>query len=162
MLPAHLMNGKPTGPQVQKFFDHIKGTTAGDIITHETIEALFGVVRGTTRYRTLVSTAKRRVFRELLLALRAVPGIGYEHPEGYTQLRQSVSGMRSGVKKLARSVQVAAVITDERLPEASQRSARDFIVNKARYLAAMAKVEKKSIELAIGRPEVLPSLKGPE
>ena len=153
-----VMNGKPTSMQVQKLFDHVKQSKAGDIITHEIIEAMFGETRSATRYRTLISTAKRRIFRELGILLRAVPGVGYEHPDGYTQLRQSVSGLRSGTKKIARSVLWAAVVSDDRLPEPKHQAVRDFIVNKARYLAELAKSEKKTIELAIGRPEVLPSL----
>ncbi len=157
---TNVMNGKPTGPQVQKLFDHVKQTTPNDIIKHETIELLFGEKRGTHRYRTLISTSKRRILRELHLDLRAVPGVGYEHPEGWTQIRQGVARIRTGTKSIVRGVQVAAVVSDERLPEPKHRAARDFIVNKARYLAEIAKTEKKSVELAVGRPEVLPSLNG--
>ncbi len=155
-----VMNGKPTGPQVQKLFDHVKQTKAGDTITHETIETMFGETRKTSRYRTLIGAAKRRILRELHIDLRAVPSVGYEHPEGWTQVGQGIARVRRGTKSIVRGVQVTAIVSDERLPEPKHRAARDFIVSKARYLAELAKAEKKTIELAIGRPEVLPSLSG--
>ncbi len=153
-----VMNGKPTGPQVQKLLDHVKLTKAGDIITYETIESLWGEARKSTRFRTLIGTAKRRILRELGLDLHAVAGVGYEHPAGWTQIRQGVARVRRGTKSIVRGVQVSAVVSDDRLPEPKHRAARDFIVSKARYLAEVAKAEKKSIQLVIGRPEVLPSL----
>ncbi len=157
-----ILNGKPTGPQADKLFEHVKQTRPGDIITHETIERLFGVTRADdqARYRTLISVAKRRIFREQSIALRPVPGVGYEHPEGWAQMGQCVAGIRCGAKKMYRSVKIGAVVSDERLPKQAHRNARDYIVTRARYVAELAKSEKKSLELAIGRPEVLPSLGG--
>jgi len=152
-----VLNGKPTRPKVDKLMQLIADRHEGDIITHEEIAAIVGENR-TNHYRAVVQAWRKRYFREHHIELQSEIGIGYRISTGYEQLRSSVRHMRNGTKKIAKGMQVAAVIADERLSDPNHRAARDYIVQQVAVLKNIAKSQRANAELVVGKPEIAPQM----
>lgn len=155
-----VMQGQPTGRLTDTIIERIKGMKAGEMLTHDWLEPVIGAKRNTNRYRTVIQAVKRRALRQLNLALKSVPGVGYIYPTGFEQVGVAAAGFRRGARTIARSCKVAVVVSDERLPDANHRRARDHIVGQISYLDALARSHRKTIELTIGKPETAPRLTG--
>lgn len=151
-----IMNGRPRGPQVEKIVARVRAMAEGELLTHDELQALVGETARSSRYRSVVAAAKRRCLDELGAALVAEMGTGYRKAKGYDQLRHGVGTVRRGVRAIGRGVKVAAVVADDRLPDARLRDARDHIVRQATMLRLAAQQAGRELALAVGTPERIP------
>ncbi len=150
-----IMQGRPTAREVQAIVALFETKRAGDLLPHEVLETLARAEPGSARYRTVIGAARRRILREHGVELMTVRGLGYKVPTGDEQLRQSAGHLRRGVKRIGYGARVADAIADHRL-DTQGRARRDHIVQRIAYLAAMGKVERKELEMELGKTETLP------
>lgn len=151
-----VLNGRPTKPLVDRILGRVKGMNEGDVLPHTDIEAMVGEARGSCRYWTVVDAAKRRSLNELGVDLESVPGVGYRKVSGFDQVKNGVGKIGRGVRAIGRGVKVVAVVSDERLPDARHRDARDHVVRQATLLRQMAQQSGRQLSSAVVNPERLP------
>ncbi len=151
-----VLNGKPTRNQVEKLFARVKAMKDGEQLSHLEIETVIGEKRGTFRYSTILNTGRRRILNELGCVLISERGVGYRRANGFEQVRFGVGSISAGVRKIAKGVQYAAAVSDDRLPDGQHRKMRDHVVERATYLAQLAKVNRKELSLTVGKPELMP------
>lgn len=151
-----VLNGKPTKPFVDKIMDRVRLMKAGDVLSHIELEVVVGEDRKSDRYRSVIGAVKRVLLRELSIDLLSVRGTGYQIPTGFEQVRSGVGRVRSGCRRIARGVKVVAVVDDKRLASQAERSARDHVLMTARHLQAISASQKKTLDVTIGKPGMLP------
>lgn len=156
MALATLINGRPTRAQADKVFERVKSMADGDTISHGDVEAVMGEKKGTFRYATVLTAARKRIQRELGVHLAAERGVGYRRCTGIEQIRHGVGSIGRGVRNIHKGVTMTAAVTDDRLPDGTHRKQRDFIVQQAQTLAEVARHQKKTMSLTLGKPELLP------
>ena len=152
-----ILNGRPTGPQANTIFDHIKTMREGQVVSHQSLAKLINEPYGSNRYRSVLGAAFRRVHRELGVQMISERGEGYRYPQGFEQVRHGVGTIAKGVKRIVRGGKVVASVSDDRLPDAHQRAARNHVIQTVGHLAALARSERKTMELTIGKPDILPA-----
>lgn len=157
-----VMNGRPTEPETDKILDWVRGHKEGDVLTHQQLETMLRLGRMESRYRTILTAAKRRVLRLLGIWLKAVPGVGYEYLPGGKQVAENTAYQKRGVRQFAQGLKIAASVTDERLPDQKHRLARDHMVDQMKYLVALAKTHRKEAELIVGTPDSATSMALPK
>ena len=153
-------SGIPRGNQAEKLIAMFveSGGHAGTIFKHDDLAALIGVPHASTRYRSILTLARRLFLERYGIKFAAIPSVGLRIPTGDEQLKTSVNEVRIGFRKVRRAVDTASRIDDKRLlPEGRVR--RNKIACEATGLVATMRTTHRL--LAATLPDPLPQRPAP-
>lgn len=153
-----VLDGIPTGPDVDKLWPRFSSLPEGGEVTKQEVAQLLSMSldKDATRINTVMGALRRRFFRERHIALATVRGVGWKHPTGREQLGMGVSKLRSGVRQIGRGVRVTAAVNNERLPDKIDQGKRDHLVMQFKLMHELGKTTRRNCELRLGKPEVNP------
>ncbi len=151
--------GIPTGQDVEKVLGLWRKMKAGDVSKHEDIQAVLGVHPRTARYRTVVSSARRKFNEETGgVFMLSVSGVGYQFPTGKDQIKDGQGDFRRIGKRASKATAKIANVADDRLQD-QDKVVRDFLVQSAQAVVRFVKAETKKIAMAI-LPTQVPLITG--
>lgn len=139
--------GIPTENEVNQLMDTFGVPTMGTVITYSQIEGVVGVEQGTSRFRTIASAWRRRLYREFNLILKAVTGEGFKVLDNSGRVDFSTSVYKHGIRRVVRASDIAAK-TDRSSLSPEEKRVCDHIQNNGasiRLAAATAARELKFV-----------------
>ena len=142
-----LISGRPTGPEVEKLMKAWPKLKQNDKITYEEIEAVIGYERKESRFRCVVDSWRRRLYREYNLILDSVHAVGYEVLDGAGRVDKASRVMKAGIRRVRRAGNVA-IQTDKATLSAADISACDHIIRASAAIVATQKEEARRLRLS--------------
>lgn len=150
MSIATILHGKSTEPEAARVVELVEGVQEGDVIRHERFAEVMDTSYGTSRYRTIINAARKRLLKAGQ-ALVPSHGVGYVKADGHGQMHFGVSYIGSAVKRVLVGHRIVESIEEGRLNESDIR-AREFIVKRGLILSHLCQAERKSITTALTAP----------
>lgn len=135
--------GIPTSVDTRRLDEQFAGLMDGDEITHDEIEVVIGVRRGSSRYRTVTDAWRRSLLREKNIELAAVSGVGFRCLPPAERISASVRGVQSGMRKQLRSITRSAMVRTE---DEGLRRKQDLLQRYGAVLRAEASKTMQEIE----------------
>jgi hypothetical protein len=116
----------------------------GDTITKEEISGVIQEPAGGSRWRTVVSAWRRKLYRESNILLVAVPTVGYEVAPPMRRVDHGCSKWKHSMRAMAKSADVLARTDRARLTAEAAR-ASDHVVMVTGAMTALAATEAKRL-----------------
>lgn len=141
--------GRSTAPDVTKLIESVGTPTRGSVVTYEQIEAILGMDRRSSRFRTVVSSWRRRVLRETGVNATCEMNVGFRFQDAASQAMVVGHGLRKGMRTIFR----AAVVSDHVKPELlsdHDRSRRDQALTAAKQAVESLRSDNKRLAMLTG------------
>lgn len=119
------LGGIPTEPDVQKLIDAFKDPSEGQIITWQEIANVIEEPYGSSRFRTVVTAWRKRLFRTRNIHLLIKRGQGLYAGSPPERIRDSGKRFVKGYRTIHRASVVSAATDRSRLTE-NEKKEQDF------------------------------------
>ena len=119
--PKLFFGGIPTKAEVDALMVVAKSYGEGETIPYAMIETAIGCGRKTSRGATIVSSFKRRMFRECNVLLVADNGKGYRLADPKERISSSSSLVAAGRRRIVKAATVAASTDAHRLDDEGKK-----------------------------------------
>lgn len=126
---AHLLRGRPMHTEVAKIMELIKTRGQGALILYEELAQIIGHNQRETRFRSVMTRARRDVLRELGFCLRARMNVGYDILTASEQVVEGTRCARGAIRRMHKSAGIVQVADRSQLSPAESKSA-DFIATR--------------------------------
>lgn len=156
-VPSRIINGRPVAPSAKILVERFKKLSVGEVVTYAECGQLINESKGTGRFQSVLTRARKDFFRETGVHLRTLSTVGLMFPEGAEQMKMGATRTRRAVRNIRRGMQIVAAVSDDRLTE-PERKARDYAVDRARQLFEYANESGRIIHLSVGKPATLPPI----
>jgi hypothetical protein len=120
-IPKMFFGGLPTKVEVDGLMLLADAYREGDTIPYELIEAEIKIGRRSNRGASIVSSWKRRMFRENNVLLIADSGKGYRKADPKERMSNSSSLVSAGRRRIMRAATVAASTEAHRLDDEGKK-----------------------------------------
>ena len=130
-----------TDPELASLANEFGVPAPGTEITHEALEKLLGLRRGTPRYQTVIAAWRRQLLADHRCRLKAVRGVGFTSAASPDSVGIAKDRYVGGVRKIHRSVTIASEANPYELDD-NAKKVRDHVIrtgNKMLSLEATAK-----------------------
>lgn len=108
--------GVPTEPDVNRLMKEFE-PKSGTVVSHEAVEAVLGLNRSESRYRTVTTAWRRRLFREENVDTVVTPGHGFRFLREGERVRESVKDFGRNVRGIGRSLRRISAVRAEVLTD---------------------------------------------
>lgn len=139
--------GVPTEPDVKRLLSSI-AVERGEEVSHETVEAILGIDREQSRYRTVTTAWRRRVLREFNTDTVAVAGVGFRFLLEGERVSESIKDFGKGTRKIGRSLGRISRVETEQLSDGERT-----VVDHGRRLMAATLDAARRAQKEIGVPK---------
>lgn len=107
--------GVPTAPDVDILLKHYKQPQEGAILKYEDIASIVKLDSSTSRFKTVLNSWRKRLFRDYNILMIPEPGIGLKNSTPSERINCAGSKMKTGRKMIFRSSTVAVTTDTDRL-----------------------------------------------
>jgi hypothetical protein len=117
------VGGVSTEPDVKRLLETFGCPDEGKVISYADVEAMLGIERTTSRFRTVVTAWRRQLKKLHNVEMFTLSGVGYRVLAPADRVVGSVNEFARGVRKIGRAVTRIESVPVERLDQKQQKSA---------------------------------------
>lgn len=140
-----MLSGMPTAPDVRKLRKTIT-PVAGELIAYETLAAVLGYDRRSSRYRTVINAWRRTLFREEGVQMEAEHGQGLRVLTPTGAVAKAITGLHRCGRALKRvAVQVGAV--DTAAMETHEKARTDLVRRTVFLVTASVEDARRAVAM---------------
>jgi hypothetical protein len=117
MSQKMFFGGVPVDPEVKLLRSHFGLPVHGQVIAHEDCEAVLGLDRKSSRYKTVIHAWRSSLKRSDNIEFIALPGEGFRVLFDDERVEVHISGVSRGIRKIDRSARALASVPRDALSD---------------------------------------------
>lgn len=153
--------GVPTAPDVKRLLEHF-GSPQPRLITHEDVEAVLGITRHTSRYRSVTGAWRKLLEQEHNILVSGAPG-GFQILTSPERIDHAMHQRTKGVRRLVRAMKEIVTVPVHELDDRDKHRHMQVQVTTFKALGAAKDAQRECTQaIKSFTPEQLPQRPTPK